>query len=215
MNYGQVKRESLRKIFSDTIAGDQIASTYNNQADYEKAIPGLVNDAMTYIATTVKRIPEIVKLDDLARTEEDTYYVYTLPDDCYEIMNGGLIIPFPKNCERVVADRYRRYRQYGGTQLWLPKNAPAGLQLEYYRYPYQLPNDPDDNISLDNTPDTHAAIPYYVAAQLVMYDDAFRYAALYNDWESRLSRLKEPVITEDTRIHDVYGFGHSFEYGWW
>ena len=97
MTYGQVKRDALAKIFSDTIAGEQIASTYNNQADYEIPIPGHINDAMTYIATTVKRIPAITKLSDLDMTEEDTYYVYTLPSDCYEVMNGGLILPFPKN----------------------------------------------------------------------------------------------------------------------
>ena len=214
MNYGQVKRLSLQKIFSDTIAGDQILSSYNNQADYEIPIPGLVNDAMTYIATTVKRIPAMVRLDDLDMDEENEFYIYHLPADCYELMNGGLILPFPKNGERVVSDRYRRYRLYGGTQLWLPKNAPKGLFVEYYRYPKQLPDKPSDDTPLDNTPDTHAAIPYYVAAQLVMYDDAFRYASLYNDWENRLSRLKEPVMVEESRVHDVYGFGFGPDC-WW
>ena len=215
MNYGQVKRDALNKIFSETIAGEPIASTYNNQADYEKAIPGYVNDAMMYIATTVKKIPAIVRLDDLFVEEGDGYNVYQLPQDCYKIMNGGLILPFPKNPERIVSERYGQYRVYGGDQLWLPKNAPRGLQLEYYRYPIQLPEDPDDNMSLDNTPDTHGPIAFYVASQLVMYDDPFRYAALYNEWETRLGRITEPVLTENTKVYDVYGFGNSFDYGWW
>lgn len=210
MNYGQVKRISLQKIFSDTIAGEDIQLTYNNQADYVKQIPPLVNDAMTYIATTVKRIPAIVKLEDLNMDEEDQFYIYTLPSDCYEMMNGGLILPYRENYERVVSDRYRKYRLYGGNQLWLPKNAPKGLYMEYYRYPEQLDDEPADDTELDNTPDTHAAIPYYVAAQMVMYDDAFRYASLYNDWLTRLGALKEPVMVEESRIHDVYGFGNTY-----
>ena len=214
MNYGQVKRLSLQKIFSDTIAGDDIALSYNNQADYVKMIPGLVNDAMTYIATTVKRIPAIVKLEDLNMDEEDQFYIYTLPSDCYQMMNGGLILPFRENSARVVSDRYRKYRLYANTQLWLPKNAPKGLYMEYYRYPELLPDDVADDVELDNTQDTHAAIPYYVAAQMVMYDDAFRYASLYNDWLSRLGALHEPVMVEESHVRDVYGFGFGPD-SWW
>ena len=214
MTYGQVKRLSLQKIYSDTIAGEVIESSYNNQADYEIPIPGLVNDAMTYIATTVKRIPAITKLEDLNWDEEDQFYIYYLPEDCYEIMNGGLILPFRENQAREVSDRYRKYRLYGANQLWLPKNAPKGLYLEYYRFPAMVDSDTPDDTELDNTPDTHAAIPYYVAAQLVMYDDAFRYASLYNDWENRLGRLKEQTRVEESHVRDVYGFGFGPD-SWW
>ena len=49
MNYGQVKKASLELIFSESIAGDPIALSYNNQADYVRMIPRLVNDGMMYI----------------------------------------------------------------------------------------------------------------------------------------------------------------------
>lgn len=62
MNYGQIKHATMQLVYSDTIAGEDIASTYNNQADYLKAIPALVNDCEMYIATTVKRIPKLVPL---------------------------------------------------------------------------------------------------------------------------------------------------------
>ena len=70
MNYGQVKKASLQLIFSESIAGTPILSTYNNQADYEGMIPTLVNDCMMYIATTVKKIPAIVPLDLFNRVQE-------------------------------------------------------------------------------------------------------------------------------------------------
>ena len=43
----------------------------------------------------------------------------------------------------------------------------------------------------DNVPETHYAIPYYVAAHLVMYDDFSVYASLYNEFETKLARFAE------------------------
>lgn len=211
MTYGQVKKQSLQLIFSESIAGTPIASTYNNQADYERMIPGLVNDAMMYIATTVKKIPAMVKLDSLLTdTENEEFDIYRLPDDCFEMVNGGLVLQHKKNDFGEIARRVHKvYRLYGGNQLWLPKGVGERkhLYLEYWRYPKQFSDNPDENEELDNTPDTHACIPYWVAAQAVMYDDAFRHATLYNTWEDRLARLKpNPTFIEDDHIDDVYGF---------
>lgn len=211
MNYGQVKKESLQLIFSQSIAGEPIAPTYNNQADYELMIPGLVNDCMMYIATTVKKIPAMVPLESLNQDTTNEYYdIFTLPNDCFEMMNGGLVLQHKMNTFGEIANRvHKNYRLYGGNQLWLPKGQGANLFLEYWRYPIQLSDDPADDEELDNTPDTHACIPYWVAAQAVMYDDAFRHATLYNTFEDRLSRLKpNPTFIEDSHVEDVYGFGY-------
>lgn len=210
MTYGQVKKQSLELIFSESIAGTPIQSTYNNQADYERMIPGLVNDGMTYIATTVKKIPAMRKLEELIQDHSnENFDIFLLPEDCFEMMNGGLVLAHKKNDFGEIANRvHKNYRLYGGNQLWLPKGQGTNLYLEYWRYPELLPDDPDDDTPLDNTPDTHACIPYWVAAQAVMYDDAFRHATLYNTWEDRLSRLRpNPTFIEDSRVEDVYGFG--------
>lgn len=217
MTYGQIKKMSLQLIFSESIAGTPIVSTYNNQADYERMIPGLVNDGMMYIATTVKKIPAMTKLEGLLKdTSNDEFDIYTLPDDCFEMMNGGLVLQHKKNDFGEIANRLHKiYRLYGGNQLWLPKGVGEKypLYLEYWRYPELLPDNPDEDAPLDNTPDTHACIPYWVAAQAVMYDDAFRHATLYNTWTDRLSHLKpNPTFIEDSRVEDVYGFG-AFD-GW-
>ncbi|MCR5663825.1 MAG: hypothetical protein K6G17_02985 [Oscillospiraceae bacterium] len=45
-----------------------------------------------------------------------------------------------------------------------------------------------------------------MAAQLVLYDDPYRYAALHNEWEKRLARMSEPVVAERAEIGEVYGF---------
>lgn len=210
MTYGQVKKAALQLIFSESIAGDPIANTYNNQADYVRAIPNLVNDGMMYIATTVKRIPELVPLTSLESQDFGAYTLYTMPENFWRLDNGGLIWQRPELGGGYTMQRFHHYKIYANNKLMISKKVPNLDQMivEYYRYPEMLKDDPKDSIELDNTPDTHAALPYFVAAQLVMYDDAFRYASLHNEWETRLSRLTEPVTVEYAPVDDVY-FGFN------
>jgi hypothetical protein len=88
----------------------------------------------------------------------------------------------------------------------VPKNTPNldEMILEYYRYPHTVDDDTDDDEELDNTPETHEALPYYIAAQLLLYDDPFRYSALWNAFETRLGRITEPVTTEYSGVEDAY-----------
>jgi hypothetical protein len=210
MNYGQLKKITMQLVFSESIAGDEIPVTYNNQADYIRMIPALANDAMVYIATTVKRIPELIPLKSLELEERGNYNLYLLPKNCWRLHNGGLIWQKP-SIEGPVLERYHNYRLYANDKLMVPRNTPNldEMMVEYYRYPMQLGDSPADNVELDNTPDTHAALPYYVAAQLVLYDDPFRYSALWNAFETRLSRITEPVTTEYSQVDDAY-FGFNF-----
>ncbi len=195
MTYGQVKRAALRLLNAGTIAGSEIPLSYNDQADLVLAMPSLVDDAVMQIATTVKKIPAAVRLEELEKVRVEGGTLYTLPADCWRLMNGGLLRP---GCDR----RCNDYRLLG-RQLLLPAGEKE-LWAEYWRYPVSVGNEPDDDAPLDNSPDTHTAIPYFVAGQLVLYDDAYRYAALHNEWESRLRRLGEAVFTERSRVRDAY-----------
>lgn len=212
MNYGQLKKLTMQLVFSESIAGEEIPSTYNNQADYLRAIPGLANDGMMYIATTVKKIPELVKLTDLDQEDFGAFTLYTLPKNFWRLNNGGLIWQRPDvyDFPRYSYQRYHGYKLYANNRLMIPKNVKNldGMIVEYYRYPETLGDDPDDLTELDNTPETQSILPYYIAAQLVMYDDPFRYASLSNEFESRLSRITEPVTTEFAPVEDAY-FGFN------
>ncbi len=195
MTYGQVKRAALRLLNASTVAGGEIPLSYNEQADLVKAMPSLVDDAVMQIATTVKKIPAAVPLERLERCEAGDGVLYTLPADCWRLMNGGLLR----------AGRGGRFHDYRllGDRLLLPADE-RGLWAEYWRYPVSVGSEPADELPLDNSPDTHTAVPYFVAGQLVLYDDAYRYAALHSEWETRLRRLGEPVFTERSPVRDAY-----------
>ena len=205
MTYGELKNRVLELIFSYSVAGSQIPATYNNQADYLAMIPGLVNNGQMDIATSVKRIPAITLLEDLEQETVGERVLYKLPADCWLPFTGGLLLPDSR--------RYNRYFGYRfiGSRIELPLHAPSGLALEYWRYPERVSAQTADSVELDNTPDVHECLVFYVAAHLLAYDDAYRYTTFLNMYEERISRLKEPIWIEPGPIEDVYrmrGFPH-------
>lgn len=195
MTYGQVKRAALRLLNASTTAGTAIPLSYNDEADLVLAMPSLVDDAVMQIATTVKKIPAAVSLGELEVQRRENWDLYTLPGDCWRLRNGGLLQQGRK-------ERFHDYRLLGG-KLAVPAGT-EGLWAEYWRYPASVGSDPADRVPLDNSPETHTAIPYFVAGQLVMYDDSYRYAALHNEWETRLGRLSEGSEIERQPIRDAY-----------
>ena len=129
--------------------------------------------------------------------------------------NGGVVWPRPVGFGQTAYTRFHWYKIYANNKLMIPANVPNldEMMVEYYRYPHQLGDHPLGDTELDNTPDTHAALPYYIAANLVMYDDPFRYSALWNAFETRLGRITEPVTVEYDLVDNAYdGFNHPW--GW-
>ena len=211
MTYGELKKRVLQLIFSYSIAGDEIELTYNNQEDYVKQIPGLLNSAQTYVYQ-VKKFQDCVALSHLDKQDYGTEEMFFLPDDCLK-MKPGLIQPgideygYPFK-------RYNRYRLFGGNRLLLPTGDAEkyNLLLEYERRGVPAPENAPDNYVLKNTDEVNEILPFYIAAFVVMYDDAFRYSALYNEFETRLQRLEpNPTYVELNAVDDLYG---GFYNGW-
>lgn len=211
MTYGEFKNRVLQLIFSYSIAGDEIQLSYNNQADYVKQIPGLLNSAQTYVYQ-IKKYEDSVALSHLDKVDYGSEEMFILPSDCLR-MRPGLIQP-GINQEGFPFRRYNRYRLFGGDKLLLPAGDAEkyNLILEYDRRGVPIPENVPDSYVLKNTDEVNEILPFYVAAFVVMYDDAFRYSALYNEFETRLSRLQpNPPYVELNTVDDVY-FG--FRDGW-
>ena len=217
MTYGELKTKVLNLIFSYSIAGDNIELSYNNQADYVNMIPPLLSSCQSYIYQ-IKKIRDSILLSDLDREDMGETYLYHLPDDCMKVI-PGIIIPGGRH-HRQVFHRRNDYRLFGGDKMLAPKDYPDNAILEYEKRAVPVPQNVSDNYLLKNTEEVNEIIPFYIAAFVVMYDDAFRYAALYNEFETRLQRLEtNPAYTEENEIFDAYnafdGPGYGYYGGYW
>lgn len=215
MTYGELKNRVLQLVFSYSLAGTNIPSTYNNQADYIKQIPGLLNSAQTYLYQ-FKHFEDCVRLSDLTKEELDGMDLYILPDDCLR-MRPGLIRMVGNRWERRygrhLTERFTDYRLMGGDKLLVPHGLGDELFLEYDKRAVPVTENVADNYVLKNTDEANECIPFYIAAHLVMYDDAFRYASLKNEFEDRLNRLAlNPVYVEDAEVRDAYS---GDPMAWW
>lgn len=210
MNYGAIRDRSLQLLNQYSIAGDNIPASYNNQDDYIKRIPALINDAQVYIATTAKRIPAELVYD---LSEQDTVggnYALHLPSDLYELQmqpltlaRGGVMEPF---CD---------FEKIGNT-IYVPQYLNGFILLSYFRFPQQLENapdkyEPDDDDELDNTLEVQSAIPYYVAAHIGLYDDPITRDVLIDEFEARLVRMSEEKYATVSQVEDVMGGGICYE----
>ena len=198
MTYGWVKNYALQLINRYSLSGNILPSHYNDQQDYLNRIPALVDDAVMYIATTVRPIPDCIKLSELAGEELGEYMVYEPPAGLYKFKSGGIVCAADGGMRRFNAANI-----LGNGKIIIPRELESGI-LEYYRYPHALSDPPADSEELDNTPDTHTAVPYYVAAHLMLDDNEFGYTALYNEFEAKLERLELPQQAENISILNEY-----------
>lgn len=201
MNYKWARDYILELINQYSIAGAVTPESYNNQADYLARIPKLLNDAQIYVATSVGKMRAVEDLSNLSCDDNGKWLVYTMPRDFWQLCSGGLI----RYDERGELERCNLYHAIGANQIAVSKTVSGNMSVEYYRLPRPLSENPGDDEPLDNTVPAQMALPYYVAAHLVMYDNAFAYQALYNEFETRLARLAEsPTIIYGT-VADTYG----------
>lgn len=200
MNYQWARDYVLELINQYSIAGAVTSENYNNQADYLNRIPKLLNDAQVYVATTTGKIRAVEKLDSLSCDDNGKWMVYTMPEDFWQLCSGGLIRYNSDN----ELERCNLYHAIGAKQIAVSKSVSGNMSVEYYRLPRSLSEKPEDDELLDNTVPAQMTLPYYVAAHLVMYDNAYAYQALMNEFETRLARLAEaPTVIYGT-VEDVY-----------
>ena len=203
MTYGEMKNFTLQLINQYSIAGAEIPSSYNNQADYVARIPALLNAALTYISTSNRFIPAQLILDKCEGEKFGAYRRYVLPENYWQMRGSGLV-----DLSNHGNGRWFGYHIMAPDYILVEDDAPGILMMEYFRKPALVPvKNPDDNMMLDCDPETQQAAAYYVAAHLVLYDDSFMYASLHNEFENMMDRMSaRPSDVEVHPVEDVYGF---------
>lgn len=204
MTYRQLKDNVLRLINQYSIAGDKVATTYNNQQDYINRIPPLVNDGLVYIATTARRLRAVADLT--GPTEMGKWLVYTLPDDFWQLCPSGIIYV---DANGNVA-RTSRYKLMGENKVAVPK-PEREIKVEYFRYPVLLRDVPEDGDFIDCPIEVQSALAFYVASHLEIFDDPYIQATFYNEFENKLSRLGDVPAATVGIVSDEY----STDWGGW
>jgi len=206
MTIGECKKAALRLLNQYSIAGTTVPITYNDQADDIERMLDLINDAQMEIAKTNRPIEETFSFN-IPKVESGTPDVdisITMPEEFIHAISITFIPLEGKDRRTIYANDYN---WIGDSTLLLP-NRPAGTYtILYSRYPVYYDSDTPDTTELDNTPDTHVIIPYYVAAMIAQDQNPKQYLYLYNRWETGLSRLNiKPAHAVSTQVTDVYGF---------
>lgn len=200
MLYSEIKREVLGHIDQYSMAGTPVAASYNNQADYLSRIPVLINEGLVNIRTLVKPDPVVLPLEN--GEEYGGMMRYELPEDFWNLKTGGVSV-----IRKGQFHKTNDYRLQGKKYILIPKT-DAAYTVEYYKYPDLLPLDKTltDTFDLEEDIEVIQTATYYAAANLVMREDEFMYASLYNDYESRLSRISPGITVEVQQVEDAYLF---------
>lgn len=200
MLYSEIKREVLGHIDQYSMAGTPVAASYNNQADYLSRIPVLINEGLVNIRTLVKPDPVVLPLEN--GEEYGGMMRYELPEDFWNLKTGGVSV-----IRKGQFHKTNDYRLQGKKYILIPKT-DAAYTVEYYKYPDLLPLDKTltDAFELEEDIEVIQTATYYAAANLVMREDEFMYASLYNDYESRLSRISPGITVEVQQVEDAYLF---------
>lgn len=201
MTYGQLRNQVLKLLNQYSIAGAVVANSYNNQQDYLNRIVDLANDAILEIATTARKIPALIQLSDLASEERGKEVWYELPEDFYQLQSGSVV-----TTREGWTLHTNVYALHGKNFLVVPLEEDGNYSLVYYRYPTLLPEKPGEDVLLDNEPETHSAVAFYVASFLVAQDDSFLCSLFYNKYEDKLSKMGPGVSAEIHPVADAYHF---------
>jgi hypothetical protein len=205
MLYADIKRCVLSLINQYTMAGTSVRDSYNNQADYLKRIPQFINAALMNIRTTTKPITVSYRLTD-GTIHGDAVW-YELPKDCWKIVSGGVY-----RLENGKIWRSNDCAIVGDRVVGVPLEKKGEFWVDYCRFPEQLPLDAADTFELNEEPDVLQAAEFYAAALLILPDDAFVYASLFNEYETRLARMTRAPGVDINTVQDVYGLGYNGGY---
>ena len=206
MTFEQVQNQVLKLLNQYSVAGTPVAPAYNNQQDYLNRVASLANDAVMEIATTARKIPATLDLSTLGSEDAGDWVRYELPEDFYQFKTGDTLL----TTDDGHLLHTNRYTISGQKYLLVPKREieeGSSYTITYYRYPRLLSDKPAPTDELDNAPETHYAVPFYVAAFLVIHDDNFLFASFYNKFEDKLAKMSAGLSVEARSVDDVYNFG--------
>ena len=197
MQYGEIRRGVLELIDQYSVAGILVSPAYNQQSDALRRIPGFINQALFDIRTGPYPERNVCRLEH-GETLSNGWKQHALPGDFWRLCSGGV-----RKLSDDGPELTNEYQLLGGKTLLTRDGV---YMVEYYHYPEQLPEDPPDEYECDESPETIRIACLYAAACLMRTEDESAYATLFQEYESRLSRLTPAFVADVHAVRDVYGF---------
>lgn len=205
MTYGDLRQFVMQLINQYSSCGVELTEDYNDQADYFVRIPGLYNAAMLELAAEAEPLKAVMHPAAEDVTEQQGFVLIRVPEDFLRMPGDG--IPIRRGGRMT---REKRYYLVGADTVAMERDLYAGGILEYFRSPVRLTAAPEDTERLDGTVEMQTAAAYYIAAMLVMQDDAFAYAALRNEYDEKLTNMKRRMYAEPFFIEDQMNINYDF-----
>lgn len=201
LTYLEAKNYVLKLVRQYSVAGQKIADTYNEQADNLNRIAQLLDDAIGELADATGGCG-LYDLLPLRRSSARTvsgggWLLFALPEDC------SAVFSVLRSCDGELAPVCRA-RMMAQRAFAIPEDTTGELLLEYVRKPRRLGEHPADAAVLDGTEQMHTAACFYAAAWLVLQEDSFAYASLYNKYEDKAAKLRPGVKAQWDDVPDVY-----------
>lgn len=196
MTYGEFRKFVMQLINQFSQRGVELTDSYNDQTDYFIRIPGLYNACMLELAADASPLIAIMSPNENTVVREHGFVIVPEPADFLRMSEDGLPM--------MVCGQMTRVKGYwaAGGKIAFREDLYDHAILEYCRQPTRLGEDPTDSTTLDGNIEMQTAAAYYVAAMLVMQDDAFAYAALRNEYDDRFSAMKKRLRAENFFIVD-------------
>ena len=203
MKFKEFRKLVLQHLDQYSVAGEEIPLAYNNQADYSERICALANIALRTIATQTAPLTAILDPQSSNAKKEEMengLTKITMPTDFFKMTGQGI----PTFGGDVDYARNMTYQFLPPNQIIVKTKDLPKIQIPYHRYPRQLHGQEDE--ILDGSETVADCASFYVAAQLARHDSPYAYQSLYNEFETMMTRLKPPLITEFSETEDVYSF---------
>jgi hypothetical protein len=145
MTYGYCRDAALKLFYQYSIGGTVIAASYNNQYDYLKRVPELINDAVELVSLAVGQ-PEgvFVPAPEAAEDLGGGWCAFDLPEDFVRLAGRGLARSGEEGFGYV-----KDYRLLSGRRLALPRALLKGAALVYLREPAKISLDSPETAVLD------------------------------------------------------------------
>jgi hypothetical protein len=130
--------------------------------------------------------------------EASAYIKYEMPDDFMEL-NKVILVSDPRS--------YSQLAEYfwEGKKTFVTNAFKTGAyQIHYYRYPTTITKDTPDTYEFEVDTEAQEAIPFFLAGQALMDENAQMAIQRLNEYQMRLSKLSNQTQLNVTTISESY-----------